>query len=111
MERYSDFEKVGEGSFGSVHRAKCSQTGELVAVKVFHNAGQEVRVFEMQRVQLPGLTRSRSGVRGHASWRHEPYGCMWMHGPTPVACWPCTSEKRLNWEVMGWIANGGCGSG
>ncbi len=42
LQRYVDFVRVGEGSFGSVHKALDTQTGEEVAVKVFHNADEEV---------------------------------------------------------------------
>lgn len=47
-QRYLGVEQVGAGSFGSVYRARDVQTGELVALKVFHNAGKEVRVTESQ---------------------------------------------------------------
>ncbi|KAK2609319.1 hypothetical protein QQS21_002100 [Conoideocrella luteorostrata] len=39
--RYTLGPKIGQGSYGVVHRATCQQTGEMVAIKCFHTTSHK----------------------------------------------------------------------
>ena len=48
--RFAIEEKIGTGAMGSVHRARDSLTGEIVALKVLH-APKSVRPFASHEIR------------------------------------------------------------
>ncbi|MEL6345429.1 MAG: TOMM system kinase/cyclase fusion protein [Myxococcota bacterium] len=68
-ERYTDLSLIGEGGFGSVYRARQTQTGQSVAIKL---------------LQRPAAIRPDAHERRAARFRREMALCSRLHHPNIV---------------------------
>ena len=105
--RYTLEERVGEGGFASVYRARDTSTGEIVAIKILKGQDEfpdwqrrrfEREIESLRRIDHPGIVRLLD-----SGWlsESEPYVVMdFVAGPTlrtVLASAPLNSEQSRSW--------------
>lgn len=99
--RYKLEQKLGEGAFSAVCKARCLHTGKVYAVKLDTMKEQQgINLLKHEATLLHYLQQQKCGdsiPQVHYYGFHEPFTCLLMTYCDKVNLHKCTEEEKLSW--------------